>query len=63
MIEIDGSQYFTSQGKAYDAERSMIMQQYGIETIRFSNADIDRNFKAVCDQIHYQIQSRIQQYE
>ena len=60
VIEIDGSQHFTAQGKAYDQERSMIMQQYGISTIRFSNADIDRSFKDVCDQIHQVIQSKIQ---
>ena len=33
VIEIDGSQHFTSQGKAYDEERSRIMQQYHIKTI------------------------------
>ena len=60
VIEIDGSQHFTSQGIAYDRERSQVMQQYGIETIRFSNADIDRRFQAVCDQIHHEIQLRMQ---
>ena len=60
VIEIDGSQHFTAQGKAFDQERSMIMQQYGISTIRFSNADNDRSFKDVCDQKHQVIQSKIQ---
>ena len=59
VIEIDGSQHFTSQGKAYDEERSMIMSQYGIKTIRFSNADVDRRFQSVCACIHEEIQNRI----
>ena len=59
VIEIDGSQHFTSQGKAYDEERSRIMQQYHIKTIRFTNSDIDQRFKEVCEAIHQEIQSRI----
>lgn len=59
VIEIDGLQHFTSQGKAHDEERSVIMQQYGIETIRFTNAEIDRNFEVVCEEIHRIIQKRI----
>ena len=63
VIEIDGSQHFTSQGKAYDEERSRIMNQYGIETIRFSNSDIDRQFEQVCSEIHKKIQSRMEHKE
>ena len=59
VIEIDGSQHYTSQGKAYDAERSDILQQYGLQVLRFANNDIDRHFDAVCQQIHNIIQSRI----
>ena len=59
VIELDGSQHYTSQGKAYDAERSSILQQYGLQVLRFANNDIDRHFDAVCQQIHNIIQSRI----
>jgi len=59
VIEIDGSQHYTSQGQVYDRDRSLIMQRYEIDTIRFSNADIDRNFQAVCQKIHEVIQKRI----
>ena len=61
VIEIDGSQHFTSQGKAYDEERERIMQQYGIKTIRFSNFDIDFGFQNVCTCIHEEIQNRIKE--
>jgi len=59
VIEIDGSQHYTAQGKAYDQERSLIMQRYGIDTIRFTNSDIDHNFHAVCAAIDDEIQKRL----
>lgn len=59
VIEIDGAQHFTSQGKEYDKQREMIMNQYGIETIRFSNSDIDHQFQSVCAKIHERIQDKI----
>ena len=61
VIEIDGSQHFTLQGKAYDEERERIMQQYGIKTIRFSNFDIDFGFQNVCTCIHEEIQNRLKE--
>lgn len=47
-IEIDGSQHYSEEGLAYDDERSHILKGYGIDVIRFSNQDIDRNFYEVC---------------
>ena len=59
VIEVDGAQHYTSQGKAYDQERSMMMKRYEIDTIRFTNSDIDHNFFAVCAQIDREIQKRL----
>ena len=59
VIELDGSQHYTEQGKAYDAERSAILQQYDLLVLRFANNDVDNHFDAVCEQIHNTIQSRI----
>ena len=61
VIEVDGSQHATEQGLAYDAERSAILQQYGLKVIRFSNRDIDRQFSAVCDMVHHEIQERMKE--
>lgn len=58
VIEIDGSQHYTDQGQAYDAERSARLARYGLEVIRFSNSDVDRRFNEVCRAIHTAIQSR-----
>lgn len=62
VIELDGSQHYTEQGLAYDAERSACLARYGLEVIRFSNADIDKRFDMVCEKLHTLIQSRKGKY-
>jgi len=59
VIEIDGSQHYEPQGMAYDAERSQFLAALGLEVLRFSNRDIDRDFRAVCEQIDISIQKRV----
>ena len=59
VIELDGSQHYTEQGKASDAERSAILQQYDLLVLRFPNHDVDQHFYAVCEQIHSTIQKRL----
>ena len=58
VIELDGSQHYTEQGRAYDEERSAIMEGYGIEVLRFSNRDVDCAFDAVCERIDQRIHCR-----
>ena len=59
VIEIDGSQHYEPQGMAYDEERSVFLSSLGLEVLRFSNRDIDREFRGVCEQIDIAIQSRL----
>ena len=59
VIELDGSQYYTIQGRLYDDDRSQIIRQYDLLVLRFSNSDIEQHFSAVCEQIHQTIQARI----
>ena len=58
-VEIDGSQHYTEEGIEYDKERSFVLKKYGIETIRFSNLDIDKNFEGVCQKVDIAIKERI----
>jgi len=58
-IELDGSQHFTDDGMQYDTEREQMMQKFGIETIRYTNLEVDRQFEAVCESIDAHIKSRI----
>ena len=45
VIELDGSQHYTEQGQLYDHERSCIIEQYGLEVLRFSNREVNRHLK------------------
>ena len=60
VIEVDGSQHYEPQGMAYDAERSAFLSALALEVLRFSNRDIDRDFRGVCEQIDMTIQKRLQ---
>ena len=60
VIELDGSQHYTNQGKAHDAARTEILERYGIYVLRFSNKDVDENFDGVCRMIERVINERIE---
>ena len=59
VVELDGSQHYEPQGLTYDAERSQFLTALGLEVLRFSDRDIDRDFRGVCDQIDSTIQNRL----
>ena len=60
MIELDGSQHFEPSGMTYDSERSAFLTALGLEVLRFSNRDVDGDFRGVCTQIDIAIQKRLQ---
>ena len=60
IIELDGSNHYTNQGKSHDAARTEILKRYGIDILRFSNRDIDDNFEGVCYMIDKVINERIE---
>ena len=60
VIEVDGSQHYEPQGMAYDIERSAFLSALGLEVLRFSNREIDREFRGVCEQIDMTIQMRLE---
>ena len=60
VIEIDGSQHYDPEGIAYDANRTAYLRSLGLQVIRFSNADINVRFPAVCQEIHRIITHRTQ---
>ena len=61
VIELDGSQHYTHEGKSYDEARTEIINQYGIKVIRYSNLDIDGKFNGVCFEIDKIIHERIKE--
>ena len=61
VIELDGSQHYEKQGQAYDRERDAILSGLGLKVLRFSNAQINREFSAVCAAIDRALQERIRE--
>ena len=51
IIEIDGSQHFTEKCKQKDEFRTEILEGYDLRVIRFTNRQIDTNFRCVCEYI------------
>jgi len=47
VIEVDGEQHYTEEGKAYDAERDTILQSYGLRVVRFRNEEVLHHFESV----------------
>ena len=50
-IEIDGRQHKLPENRAADNERDEELWKLGITVLRYSNQDINRNFRAVCEDI------------
>ena len=59
VIELDGSQHYTAEGKFYDKIRTETLKKYGLHVIRFSNRDIDDKFEGVCYMIDKKIKERV----
>ena len=58
IIEVDGSQHFTPEGMAYDAERTAVLEALGYGVLRFSNEDVERSFDEVCALIDKTVKDR-----
>ena len=51
IIEIDGSQHYSSTGRQEDEFRTEILAGYDLKVIRFTNRQINTNFRGVCEYI------------
>ncbi len=51
VVELDGGQHFEQAGKAHDENRDRFLQDQGLTVLRYSNADVNRNFRGVCEDI------------
>ena len=59
IIELDGTQHYTSKGKTHDELRTEVLKKYGLYVLRFSNREVDNNFEGVCMMIEKTIMERI----
>ena len=58
-IELDGSQHYEPAGKTYDERRDAFLQRNGIHVLRFSNLDVLRNLRGVCQMIDMTVKERV----
>ena len=59
VIELDGSQHFTPEGMTYDEARTRALNTYGLIVLRFTNHQIDSEFRAVCTKIDAAVAARL----
>ena len=61
VIELDGSQHFNERGIGYDQARTKVLESYGLTVIRFTNLEVERNFKGVCRMIEIEVEKRLRE--
>ena len=50
-IELDGAVHFTDEAKGYDEERTVVLNGFGIEVVRFTNDEIASDLDRVIEKI------------
>ena len=51
VIELDGSQHYKETGINGDKERDDYLNGLGLTVLRYSNLDVKKNFRGVCEDI------------
>lgn len=59
VIELDGSQHFEEEIILYDTKRTEFFECFGLEVIRFTNSDINKDFDNVCSAIFEEVERRL----
>ena len=58
IVEVDGSQHCLETGKAWDLARDAWLAAQGYRVLRYSNADVNGRFEAVCEDILQECERR-----
>ena len=51
VIELDGGQHFSPEGKRKDAIRDKFLERLGIKVLRFSDREVFQNIEGILEQI------------
>ena len=51
-IEIDGSQHYEKENEIKDLERTAFLNSLGVTVLRYTNREINLEFKEVCNDIY-----------
>ena len=61
IIEIDGSQHYTVEGRQKDEMRTEILEGYDLKIIRFTNRQINTNFRGGCEYIDAAVKASLRE--
>ena len=56
VIELEGSQHYEERGKIQDEQRDAYIRSIGCTVLRYSNADVNQQFRSVCEDIYHHLQ-------
>ena len=59
IIEVDGSQHFTNEGRKNDEFITEVLEGFHLKILRFSNVQIRDNFDDVCRYIDNVVKERL----
>ena len=60
VVELDGDQHYDGNGLiAYDQERTEFLEALGLKVLRFTNAEVEKNFAEVCRLIQAEVGRRL----
>ena len=62
VIELDGSQHYTVEGREKDDFRTEVLADYGLTVIRFTNYQVTNNFYGVCEYVDKAVKSLLKNY-
>ena len=54
VVEVDGDSHFSAEGRARDAERTSVLEGYGLQVIRFTNREVLDGLEGVCESLDSQ---------
>lgn len=57
-IEIDGDSHFSAQAIEYDQQRTVYLESFGIEVLRFTNLEVFENLAGVLARIEEVVRAR-----
>ena len=58
VVELDGSQHCDPEAVEYDRRRTSYLESLGLRVLRFSNLDVMRRFRSVCEAIDLTVKER-----
>ena len=61
IIEIDGSQHYIEEGRHKDKFRTEILEGYDLKVVRFTNRQIEQNFRGVCEYIDVVVKASLRE--